>query len=104
MTAATPGPRRQDALAALEQVVDPCSQAIGRPMSIVALGLVDHDGITVDGDRVDVSLVLTDPLCVFFRDLSSVIEDVLVGCGFRHVTVSTRSELWTPSRMPVSRT
>ena len=86
-------------LAVLERLTDPCSAATGRPMSIVAMGLVDEGAIIIDDDRVQIALLLTDPLCAFFRDLASWIETELGELGFRKVTVTTRSELWTPSRM-----
>ena len=87
------------ALAALENVVDPCSRATGRPMSIVDLGLVDKDCVTIQGDDVEVGLVLTDPMCAFYRDLSSWIETELREAGFRNVRITPRPELWVPSRM-----
>lgn len=86
-------------LAALENVVDPCSKAMGRPMSIVELGLIDGEGVQIRDDRVEVGLVLTEPSCAFFRNLSSWIEAELLALGVREVTVTTRAELWVPSRM-----
>lgn len=89
----------EQALAALENVVDPCSRATGHPMSIVDLGLVDKDCVTIQGDDVEVGLVLTDPMCAFYRDLASWIEVELHGAGFRNVRITQRGEIWVPSRM-----
>lgn len=92
----------EQVLAALENVIDPCSKATGRPMSIVDLGLVDKDCVSIQGENVEVGLVLTDPMCAFFRNLSSWIEAELLELGFRKVTITTRGELWVPSRMKKS--
>ena len=92
-------PTTEQVIAALENVIDPCSKATGRPMSIVDLGLVDKEGVTIQGEGVEVGLVLTDPMCAFYRDLSSWIEAELHDIGFRKVTVTTRGDIWVPSRM-----
>ncbi len=92
-------PDREQALAALRNVVDPCSRATGRPMSVIDLGLVDAEGVSVSGDKVEIGLVLTDPMCVFYRDLSSWIEQELLASGFSSVSIKTLDELWVPSRM-----
>lgn len=88
-------------VAQLDRVIDPCSEGVGRPMSIVALGLVDAAAVKITGDAVCVSLTLTDPMCVFFREISAAIIDVLRAAGFRDVQVLPSTQLWTPMRMVV---
>jgi metal-sulfur cluster biosynthetic enzyme len=56
---------KDQVLAALENIVDPCSKAMGRPMSIVELGLVDREGVRIDQGRVEVGL----DLCILPRSL-----------------------------------
>lgn len=88
-----------DVVARLEQVIDPCSRGVGNPMSIVALGLVDAGSVEIEGEHVRVSLTLTDPMCVFFRELSLAIAEVLRAAGFQDVRVEPAPRLWTPLRM-----
>jgi metal-sulfur cluster biosynthetic enzyme len=89
----------EQVLKALDGIIDPCSKMTGRPISIVDLGLVDEEGVTIHGDDVEVGLILTDPMCVFYRDLTSCIKEHLQDAGFRNVKVTTRGEIWIPARM-----
>lgn len=84
---------------ALAKVKDPCSLAMGRPLDIVSMGLVED--IMVDKGSVTVSMVLTDAACVFFRDISRFVEDVLREVpGVEEVDVQISSTtLWSPDRV-----
>jgi metal-sulfur cluster biosynthetic enzyme len=48
---------------AVNQVVDPCSRAMAEPIGLGDLGLIE--GIRIDGDCVEVTLVPTSPQCLF---------------------------------------
>jgi len=92
-------PTRDELVAQLSTVVDPCSIAMRAPMDIWELGLVE--GIELVDGRVRVSLVLTDISCVFFRDIRSHIADALLelpGVDAVDVELDTTT-LWTPDRM-----
>jgi metal-sulfur cluster biosynthetic enzyme len=91
----------QVVLSALGNIVDPCSRTTTQPMNIVELGLIDVAGIRVAGARVEVSLLLTDPMCVYFRDIAAWITAELHAIGASEVHVSTSEGLWTPSRIRV---
>jgi metal-sulfur cluster biosynthetic enzyme len=96
------GPAPSDLRAALGGVVDPCSLALGAPTDIWQMGLVEH--LEVDGGRVRVGLVLTDPACVFFRGIRSHVVDALSAVpGVEDVDVElVAGVVWTPDRMQPS--
>jgi metal-sulfur cluster biosynthetic enzyme len=84
---------------ALETVEDPCSRLLGRPISIVDLGLVNR--VAIDGPVVDVDLVLTVPNCIMFCDIAAqaqaVIRRLEPGLEVRvHIDTETP---WTRERM-----
>ena len=84
---------------ALRQVPEPCSIAMRRPIDICEMGLVES--VEIDGGRVAVTLVLTDPSCVHFLAMRRYIVDVLSeldGVDEVAVTMST-TQLWTSDRM-----
>jgi metal-sulfur cluster biosynthetic enzyme len=83
----------------LRQVPDPCSIAVRAPMDICEMGLVEE--VEIEGSRVRVTLLLTDPSCVHFRPMQRYISDrvgALDGVDDVEVALSTES-LWTPDRM-----
>jgi metal-sulfur cluster biosynthetic enzyme len=86
-------------LAELEAVRDPCSVMNRLNLNIVEMGLVRE--IRVDGDEVQVDLLLTDPTCVYFFEIARQIKDRLARLpGVRNVEVrSTTDVLWMPDRM-----
>ena len=51
----------EEVVASLRGIVDPCSAAMGVPLSIVDMGIVRH--VAIEGDEVRVELRLTTPLC-----------------------------------------
>lgn len=58
---------------ALRHAYDPCSQAWGRPLSLVDLGLVRE--VAVDGDgRVTVRVSLTAPYCLAVATIMQAVE------------------------------
>jgi metal-sulfur cluster biosynthetic enzyme len=90
---------REDVLDALRGVPEPCSIAMKAPMDITEMGLVET--IEIDGDHVDVTLVLTDPSCVHFTAMQRYISDELLqldGVETVAVGISART-LWTPDRV-----
>ena len=89
----------QQVFAALERVPEPCSIAMGAAESIVSMGLVES--VDVDGDTVDVSLVLTDPSCVHFTAMRRyIVDEVTASTAASTVRVRmSTTQLWTPERM-----
>jgi metal-sulfur cluster biosynthetic enzyme len=88
--------------AALERVVEPCSLAFGKPVSIVAMGLVER--IEVADGRARITLCLTDAACIHFAGMQRFIRDELL--ELREIesveVVQTLDRLWTPDRRRVA--
>ena len=49
----------------LDTIPDPCSIAMGKPMSLLEMGLVENVAIAADG-AVTITLCLTDTACTHF--------------------------------------
>jgi metal-sulfur cluster biosynthetic enzyme len=98
MTTAT-APTRAEVERAIAQVLDPCSIAMGRPLDLVAMGLVND--VAVDDGHVTVRLLLTDPMCFVQGDIIRAVQEVvapLPGVTGCRVVLDT-SDLWTPERI-----
>jgi len=86
--------------ARLDTIPDPCSIAMGKPMSLLEMGLVDNVAIAADG-AVTVTLCLTDTACVHFGGMRDYIEQSLrdiVGIGSVRVDHTTEA-IWTDERI-----
>jgi metal-sulfur cluster biosynthetic enzyme len=91
-------PDRAAVMEALGAVPEPCSVLMRRPTDIASMGLIES--VEIEGGKVDVVLVLTDPSCVHFNGMSRYIADALAdveGVEEVEVTMST-TQLWTPDR------
>ena len=95
----TAGVTRESVEAAISAVLDPCSIAMRRPMSLVTMGLIEE--IAIDGGDVRVSLVLTDPMCFVQADLVRAVDEAVRAVdGVDTVNVRIdRDVLWTPDRI-----
>ena len=84
---------------ALSQVKDPCSLGIGRPLGLLDMGLVGQIDIS-DCGWVKISLVLTQPDCWFFFDITKHIEEACSSLEWvSGVEVEMDSStIWTPDR------
>lgn len=90
---------RRRVLAAINEIVDPCSAGIGMPTGIADLGLIDR--LEIDDGRVDVTLITTAPHCMFVGMFKEQIEH-RVGAtpGVASVRVTMNYEtMWDESRM-----
>lgn len=86
----------------LREIEDPCSVSAGRPVDIVAMGLIGN--IEDDGGNIRISLVLTEPVCWFSKNITDTVEEV-VGQLSQVRSVEAfldNSEIWTPERMEAS--
>ena len=92
-------PTVEQVMAVLTTIPEPCSLAMRADTNIRDMGLVES--VAIDGRRVSVTLVLTDPSCVHFRGMRRYIRDAvgeLDGVDEVQVTMST-TRLWTPDRV-----
>ena len=87
-----------DVRARLHRVVEPCSIAMRRPVSIVQMGLIDD--IQLNGGVARISLCLTDAACVHFTGMQRGIADALADLpGIDSVeVVQVTDKLWDPDR------
>lgn len=87
-------------LTALENVVDPCSFAAGRPMNLVEMGLVEAVDITESG-QVTIRLSLTSPSCMMLGQIMDQIDKfVMPLCGGERPRITFDDGLsWTPDRI-----
>jgi metal-sulfur cluster biosynthetic enzyme len=93
------GPVSEEAVAnVLRSVYDPCSLSMRSPTSVYDLGLVGRIG--VDGDRVAIELVLTDPSCRYAGDIRAHVADAVAAMdGVASVSVSLSiTVFWSPAR------
>lgn len=83
----------------LREIEDPCSVQAGRPMDIVQMGLVGE--LHIEAGRVSMTLVLTEPVCWFSKDLIAFARDkILQVPGVTEAEVALDAqEIWTPDRM-----
>ena len=90
--------------ARLDAIPDPCSIAMGKPMSLLEMGLVENVAIAANG-AVTVTLCLTDTACVHFGGMRDYIEQSLRNiAGICSVRVDHTTEvIWTDERI-LSRT
>jgi metal-sulfur cluster biosynthetic enzyme len=66
---------RTAVLEAVASVVDPCSIATGRPVSLIEMGLLTE--VTIQAPDVTVTLALTSPVCLQAINIVAAVEDAL---------------------------
>ncbi len=89
----------EEVRAALNEISDPCSCALGVPVGLADLGLIDS--IIVDNSRVSVSLLTTSPQCMFVGHFVAEAERLINALPWvGQVSVRVRYELiWDDSRI-----
>jgi metal-sulfur cluster biosynthetic enzyme len=91
---------REAVMRALHGVLDPCSVATRRPMSIVDLGLLVDLAVGPEGD-VRVVLRATSPSCVLIGSIMEAAETrvgAIPGVASVSIALDVTSD-WTPERM-----
>jgi metal-sulfur cluster biosynthetic enzyme len=85
--------------AELREVMDPCSCLTPTPLNIVDLGLVRE--VSVEPEQIEVSLGMTDPMCLYFPDIATEIKRRVGDLGWEgsvSVQWDTAAD-WSPERM-----
>jgi len=83
--------------AALEQVIDPCSAAHGRPLNVWEMGLVRE--LKVEEGVVTLGLYLTSPVCTMLGKFQEMADDALLPlAGVERVEVVPDSGLDWPGK------
>jgi metal-sulfur cluster biosynthetic enzyme len=92
--------RRNEAMAALDAIYDPCSISIGCPIGLVGMGIIDR--LEVDGAAVTVSVLPTFPDCMFRTVFEEKIEKgltALAWCSEVSVRFCPADQAWDETRM-----
>ena len=95
--------RFDDVYAAIAEVVDPCSDAMGRPLSLVEMNLVRR--IEITGESIVVGIALTEPTCLYTFVIAEQVTNVIQDrCGDQlEVKVELESDLpnglWTEEQL-----
>jgi metal-sulfur cluster biosynthetic enzyme len=87
--------------AALDRVVDPCSNALGEPLGLREMGLAHRVEIDDANGDVRVTMRLTSPCCAFGPTMAIAAErEVGAIDGVRHATVVIdHAAVWTPAEI-----
>ncbi|HZP18896.1 MAG TPA: iron-sulfur cluster assembly protein [Bauldia sp.] len=92
--------RRAEAMSALDAIHDPCSVSIGRPIGLVAMGIIE--GVDIAGETVTVSVLPTFPDCMFrtvFEERIEAALRALAWCEEVSVRFCPADRAWDESRM-----
>ena len=87
--------------AALDRVVDPCSNALGEPLGLREMGLTSTVDIDESRGSVAVTMRLTSPCCSYGPTMALAAERELHAVsGVRSATVTIdHSAVWTPAEI-----
>ena len=82
----------------LENIVDPCSIAIGVPINLLDMGIIRNIGVK-DGD-VEIALRPTSPFCFQLELISSKIRELVepIASGKVRVSIDPTDD-WVPEMM-----
>lgn len=90
-----------DVRRALAEIHDPCSVALGDPVTLEDLGLIER--IVIEGREIRVHLVLTMPNCVMFLDIASSVRAAIEELGDVNVDVRLDHHVdWSEDRLPAA--
>jgi metal-sulfur cluster biosynthetic enzyme len=87
---------------AIRRVVDPCSIATGVPIDLIDMGLLKS--VALDGHRVQVTLILTSPMCWQITNIVEALTSNLreiPGVRVADVQIDT-ADMWMPDMMAPS--
>lgn len=87
------------AYGALETFIDPCSQGVGNPISVVRLGLIDQVRVDEAERVVYVDFCPTGPSCFFQISMLQEIEALVSEATGLRCVVEISDEIWTPDRI-----
>jgi len=96
------GPRdlRTAVLREIDTVVDPCSRALGRPVGLVGMGMIER--VDIEAGRVCVTVLPTFPTCMFRGVIEEEIETrvrTISWCQAVSVRFAGADVVWDESRL-----
>lgn len=95
--------RFDDVYAAIAEVTDPCSDAMGRPLTLVEMNLLRR--IEITGESIVVGIALTEPTCIYTFVIAEQVTNVIQArCGEQlQVRIELESDLpngpWTEAQL-----
>jgi len=92
--------RRAAVLDAIDEIVDPCRRALGRPVGLVGMGMIEH--LEVAAGHVSVTVLPTFPTCLFRGVLEEEIEKrvrAFAWCEGVAVRFAGADIVWDESRL-----
>jgi metal-sulfur cluster biosynthetic enzyme len=95
-----PAEWREAVLDALEAIADPCSVALGKPIGLVGMGMIER--LDIEGTVVRVAVLPTFPDCMFLGVIEAEIERLVAAlpwCSGVAVRFCPAEQSWDESRM-----
>jgi metal-sulfur cluster biosynthetic enzyme len=92
--------RRTTVLTEIDAIVDPCSRALGRPVGLVAMGVIER--VDILANRVCVTVLPTFPTCIFRGVIEEEIEmrvRTISWCEEVSVRFAGADAIWDESRL-----
>ena len=86
---------------AIARVVDPCANAIGMPVDIGDLGLINDATVDTEAGDVKVTLCLTSPCCTYGPAIAGALRAELLRLSWvnRATVEIDYAVMWTPDRL-----
>ena len=89
---------RDAVLAAINEVIDPCSRLNGSHLGLVDLGMVKD--VSVEGQSATITLLLDDPVCMYTFVIQHEIREALRRRGIEEVDIGIcADEIWSADRL-----
>ena len=94
-------PSRDDIHAAINRVVDPCSNAMGVPLGLLEMGLASITRIDEAVGEVNVTMCVTSPCCAYAPTMAAAVETEVMSLDWvRAVRVTIDPTVtWTEAMM-----
>jgi metal-sulfur cluster biosynthetic enzyme len=97
---AGPPDRRLVVLNAIDSIADPCSQALGRPVGLVGMGIIER--VDIVGAHVTISVLPTFPNCMFrgvFEEEIARLVASIAWCEAVSVCFVSAESIWDEQRL-----
>lgn len=92
--------RRVSVLKMIDAIVDPCSRALGKPVGLVGMGIIER--VDIEEGHVSVVVLPTFPTCLFRGVFEEEIETRLLAipwCEAVSVSFASAASVWDESRL-----
>lgn len=84
----------------LDEITDPCSEALGYNLGLISMGLVDRSCLTIDENKIRIKVRLTSASCEMIHYFSTEINKKMDELGFDEIDIRYDYGLeWCPNMM-----